>query len=73
MSRDVGQMSELNECASTDERAEQSEMLIGRREVVGEAVMRFAKYTAPVMLAVLISSHEKAAATAVTRPSENAR
>ena len=36
---------------SADEHAEQTE-LVGRRE----AVARFAKYTAPVMLAVLIST-----------------
>ena len=59
-------MSEPKDHASADEHTEQTEMLIGRREVVGEAVMRFAKYTAPVMLAVLISSHGKAAATPVS-------
>jgi hypothetical protein len=62
-------MSELNDRTSADERPEQSEMLIGRREVVGEAVMRFAKYTAPVMLAALISSHGKAIARVSGGPS----
>ena len=42
---------------SADEHAEQTE-LVGRRE----AVARFAKYTAPVMLAVLVSTSGKAAA-----------
>jgi hypothetical protein len=42
-------MSELNDCTAADEHAEQ----IGRRE----AITRFAKYTAPVMLAVLVSTH----------------
>jgi hypothetical protein len=49
-------MSEPNDCNSADEGAEQTEMLIDRREVVGEAVLRFAKYTAPAMLVVLMSA-----------------
>jgi hypothetical protein len=53
-----GLMSELHDHGSADEHTEQTEMLIGRREVVGEAVMRFAKYTAPVMLAVLMSASQ---------------
>jgi hypothetical protein len=48
-------MSELDR-DSADEPAEQSEMLIGRREVLGESLMRFAKYTAPAMLVVLMST-----------------
>jgi hypothetical protein len=51
-------MSEPNHSGSADEHTEQTEM-VGRRE----AVMRFAKYTAPVMLAVLISTSGKAAAS----------
>ena len=46
-------MSEPVDRSSADE---QTETLIDRREVVGEAVTRFAKYTAPAMLAVLIST-----------------
>jgi hypothetical protein len=42
---------------SADERTEETEM-VGRRE----AVVRFAKYTAPVTLAVLVSTSGKAAA-----------
>jgi hypothetical protein len=49
-------MSETNDSGSANERAEQTEMLIGRREVVGEGLTRFAKYTAPIMLAALMSS-----------------
>jgi hypothetical protein len=49
-------MSELDR-DSADERAEEAEM-IGRRE----AVKRFAKYTAPVMLAVLVSTTDGKAA-----------
>jgi hypothetical protein len=44
-------MSEPNNCHSADGQSEQTE-LVGRRE----AVVRFAKYTAPVMLAVLMST-----------------
>ena len=45
-------MSEPNHSdGSADEHTKQTEM-VGRRE----AVVRFAKYTAPVMLAVLMSS-----------------
>jgi hypothetical protein len=55
-------MSEPNHSGSADEHTEQTETLIARREVVGEGLMRFAKYTAPVMLAVLMSSAEKAKA-----------
>jgi hypothetical protein len=49
-------MSEPNDCGSANARTEQSEVLVGRREVVGEAVTRFAKYTAPAMLVVLMST-----------------
>ena len=49
-------MSEPNDRDSVDD-AEETEM-VGRRE----AVKRFAKYTAPVMLAVLISTSGKATA-----------
>ena len=49
-------MSEPNDHGSADEHTEQTEMCIGRREVVGEALIRFAKYTAPAMLVVLMSS-----------------
>jgi hypothetical protein len=56
-------MSEPNDCDSADEHAEQTEVLVGRREVVGEALTRFAKYTAPVMLAVLMSTSGKATAS----------
>jgi hypothetical protein len=49
-------MSEPNHSGSADEHTEQTETLIARREVVGEGLMRFAKYTAPVMLAVLMST-----------------
>jgi len=49
-------MSEPIDSGSADEHTEQTETLIGRREVVGEAVMRFAKYTAPAMLIVLMST-----------------
>jgi hypothetical protein len=45
-------MSEPNDRDSVDD-AEETEM-VGRRE----AVKRFAKYTAPVMLAVLVSTSE---------------
>ena len=48
-------MSEPNDDGSA-EHTEQTETLIGRREVVGEALTRFAKYTAPAMLVVLMSS-----------------
>jgi hypothetical protein len=55
-------MSEPNDRDSADEHTEQTEM-VGRRE----AVKRFAKYTAPAMLAVLISASEgKASAGGVT-------
>jgi hypothetical protein len=46
-------MSEPIDRSSADE---QTEVLIGRREVVGEGVMRLAKYTAPIMLAALITT-----------------
>jgi hypothetical protein len=49
-------MSEPNDCGSANERTEQTEVLVGRRQVVGEAVARFAKYTAPAMLVVLMST-----------------
>jgi hypothetical protein len=52
-------MTEPNDRDLAAERTEEAE-LIGRRE----AVARFAKYTAPVMLAVLMSSADKAKATA---------
>jgi hypothetical protein len=58
-------MSELDR-DSADECAEQTETLLGRREVVGESLMRFAKYTAPIMLAALISSTGKPAAASVS-------
>jgi hypothetical protein len=51
-------MSEPNHSGSADEHTEQTE-LVGRRE----AVMRFAKYTAPVMLAVLVSTTDGKAQT----------
>ena len=44
-------MSEPNDRDSADERTEETKM-VGRRE----AVKRFAKYTAPIMLAVLMST-----------------
>ena len=53
-----GLMSKPDDHGSADEHTEQTETLIGRREVVGEALMRFAKYTAPAMLVVLMSSSE---------------
>jgi hypothetical protein len=53
-------MSEPNNHSPADEHAGQTEMLIGRREVVGEALTRFAKYTAPAMLVVLMSANGKA-------------
>jgi hypothetical protein len=46
---------------SADEHAEQTEM-VGRRE----AVKRFAKYTAPVMLAVLMSTTDGKAGACVS-------
>ena len=46
-------MSEPNDRDSADERTEETKM-VGRRE----AVKRFVKYTAPVMLAVLMSTAE---------------
>jgi hypothetical protein len=49
-------------CSSADERPEQSEMLVDRREVTGEAVKLFAKYTAPAMLVALMASSGKAIA-----------
>ena len=52
---------------------EQPEILIDRREVVGEAVTRFAKYTAPVMLAVLMSSSASNKAFASTSIISDAR
>jgi hypothetical protein len=54
-----GVMSEPTHSGSADEHTEQTEM-VGRRE----AVMRFAKYTAPIMVAALISTSgsKKAAA-----------
>jgi hypothetical protein len=54
-------MSEPNDRDSADERTEQTEM-VGRRE----AVMRFAKYTAPVMLAVLMSTTDGKAGPCVS-------
>jgi hypothetical protein len=53
-------MSELDDRDSADERTEETEM-VGRRE----AVKRFAKYTAPIMLAALVSTSgsKKAMAT----------
>jgi hypothetical protein len=56
-------MSEPVDRGSSDE---QTEILIYRREVIGEAVTRFAKYTAPAMLAVLISTTKKTVATPVS-------
>jgi hypothetical protein len=56
-----GLMSEADDRGSTNESTEQTEML-GRRD----AVKRFAKYTAPVMLAVLISASGSTKATAVS-------
>jgi hypothetical protein len=49
-------MSEPTHSGSADEHTEQTEMLIDRREVVGEALTRFAKYTAPAMLVALMSA-----------------
>ena len=60
-------MSEPSHDGSADQQIEQTEMLIGRREVVGEALTRFAKYTAPAMLVVLMSS---AGAKAACSPCE---
>jgi hypothetical protein len=54
-------MTEPNDRDSAAERTEETEM-VGRRE----AVARFAKYTAPVMLAVLMSTSGKAAAGQVS-------
>ena len=54
-------MSEPTHSNSADEHTEQTEM-VGRRE----AVKRFAKYTAPVMLAALVSTSGKAAANCVS-------
>lgn len=62
-----GLMSEPSHDGSADQQIEQTEMLIGRREVVGEALTRFAKYTAPAMLVVLMSS---AGAKAACSPCE---
>jgi hypothetical protein len=45
-------MSEPEGKVSVDENAEKTEDLVGRREAIG----RFAKYTAPAMLAVLMST-----------------
>ena len=59
-------MSEPKDSNSADERVEQTEVLIGRREVVGEGVMRLAKYTAPVMLAALIATSSGKPAAAVS-------
>jgi hypothetical protein len=57
-------MSEPNHSdGSADEHTKQTEM-VGRRE----AVVRFAKYTAPVMLAVLISASTGKPAVTVTGP-----
>jgi len=50
----------------SDKHTDQTEMLIGRREVVGEGLTRLAKYTAPVMLAALISATNKTAASPVS-------
>ncbi len=54
-------MSKRDNHSAAEEGAEQSNELVnqGRRE----ALTRFAKYTAPAMLAVLVSTSEKAAAT----------
>jgi hypothetical protein len=54
-------MSEPNDRDSADERAEETEM-VGRRE----AVKRFAKYTAPIMVAALISTTGSKKAAAIT-------
>jgi hypothetical protein len=61
-------MSEADDHGSANESTEQTEML-GRRA----ALTRFAKYTAPVMLAVLISASgsTKASATVSGCTSEN--
>jgi hypothetical protein len=55
-------MSEPDNSRSAGERAEQPEILVDRREVTGEAVKRFAKYTAPAMLVALMASSGKAIA-----------
>jgi hypothetical protein len=49
-------MSEPNDHDSADQHTEETEM-VGRRE----AVKRFAKYTAPIMVAALMSTSGKAA------------
>jgi hypothetical protein len=54
-------MSEPNNRDSADEHAEETEM-VGRRE----AVKRFAKYTAPIMVAALVSTSGKAPANCVS-------
>jgi hypothetical protein len=54
-------MSEPNDRDSADEHAEETEM-VGRRE----AVKRFAKYTAPAMLVVLMSTTEGKANTCIS-------
>jgi hypothetical protein len=63
-------MSEPVDRSSADEHTEQPEVLIARREVVGEGLMRFAKYTAPAMLAVLMSTSGKATAGISGIPSD---
>jgi hypothetical protein len=49
----------------SDKQTDQTEMLIGRREVVGEGLTRLAKYTAPIMLAALMSSSASKKAFAI--------
>ncbi len=56
-------MSKPNSHGATDDCAEQTDELVNRRN----AVARFAAYTAPAMLAVLMSTREgKAVAPAVS-------
>jgi len=59
-------MSKPDDHGPADERAEQTEGLVdqGRRD----ALMRFAKYTPPAMLAVLISASVSEKAFASTSP-----
>jgi hypothetical protein len=64
-------MGEPNDCGSADEHTEQTEVPIGRREVVGEGLTRLAKYTAPVMLAALMSSSVSNKAFATTSGSSD--
>jgi hypothetical protein len=61
-------MSKADIDGSVHDGAEQTETLIGRREVVGEGLTRLAKYTAPIMLAALMSSSVSKKAFASTSP-----